>query len=173
MRIFIAVDFSPEEKHAMQLVQEKLKKSGLIGNEIKEEQFHMTLSFIGEVAEDAVKKLKQIVGKISFRPFFITWDSVDYFKSGEDWISYLATKDTACVTQLAEMVRKTLVYKNIKIDSKKFVPHITLFRRVAEPKPLSLSAPIKVRVDSVQLMQSELTKEGVKYHSLYEKSLRE
>ncbi|MCR5652008.1 MAG: hypothetical protein K6F86_12605 [Lachnospiraceae bacterium] len=51
MRLFIAIQFPDRIKHALSYIQQDMQSVGIKGNYIPEENFHLTLAFIGEYSD--------------------------------------------------------------------------------------------------------------------------
>ena len=123
---------------------------------------HITLQFLGDVAVDKVETIKQFVSNLRFSPFSVEFDRVGSWPRNEvAWVG----SENPC-QQLDDLVA------NIKgglsdgsRKARKFVPHITLARKVRR----KLHEPIKplcwpvVRVD---LIRSVLDNQGSQYESI-------
>jgi 2'-5' RNA ligase len=165
--MFIAVDPEPSPSEA---VREGLYPASP----------HLTLRFLGEVAEDRVETLAATLrGAVrGLSPFDLTLEGVGAFPSRNIprvvWVG--ATAGAERVTELAARVSDALAGVGIPRDVHAFAPHVTLFR-VRSPGDrrrarllLDGSAPPPpprtVHVVEVFLKESQLTREGPLHRTL-------
>ena len=74
MRLFLAVNLSPEMKNALTDVQRAMYDRGVRGNFTAAENLHLTLAFIGEYpSADAVM---DALSSVTFTPFDLALDGV-------------------------------------------------------------------------------------------------
>ena len=143
MRLFIAIRLSEEMKKALVACMHDLKKQGVDGNYVPAQNLHMTLAFIGEY--DDPSKVKEVIRRVplpEFRNFGnILWAGV---KGNQKLKTYV--KD----------LRAALSTEGIPFDNEKFVPHITLIRKVSAKKPYQVHLPkADMTVKKASLMKSE------------------
>ena len=102
MRLFIAIDIPEDLKEKLSRVVTRLKKFNLDAKWVNSANIHMTLKFLGEVAEEQLDKIKNIIsvtagnfgrlelstGKFGFFPnetsprvFFISTDKEEILKN--------------------------------------------------------------------------------------------
>ena len=67
MRLFIAIQFPERIKNALAYLQQDMKDCGMKGNYTKEENFHLTLAFIGEYSDTA--RVLSAMRTVPFKPF--------------------------------------------------------------------------------------------------------
>ena len=67
MRVFIAIILTEKMKYALGNVIHDMKKSGSRGNFTIPDNMHITLAFIGEVAD--VTEIEETLDEVEFRSF--------------------------------------------------------------------------------------------------------
>ncbi|MGP8076248.1 MAG: RNA 2',3'-cyclic phosphodiesterase [Thermoplasmata archaeon] len=141
---------------------------------------HLTLRFLGEVANERVGAIEQVLAPVGARvaPFDLTLEGVGAFPSAERprvvWVG--ATAGAAELVRLAGGVREALAAEVAAPGEEAFVPHLTLFRvrsafdrRRAEellrgevPAP----PPRHVRVAEFVLKESVLSNRGATHRTV-------
>jgi 2'-5' RNA ligase len=177
-RVFIAINFPPAIKERLYSIRDKL--SNLPCRWTKKENLHLTLLFLGYLNDQEVLETCQIVSQIGKKhsPFSLGLEKIIPGPPGKSprlvWAVGKPSND------LAELQRdlESALFERIPNDNEKgrsFAPHATLARikqwelqkMEAEEVPeinqeISLSFP----VDSIEVMESELKREGPEYHVL-------
>lgn len=138
-RYFIGIPLPPE-------VKKKLKVQSWPGlSRYKDEKlvpqnnWHITLAFIGSCDEEKVEKLKSLLQVFQWsEPFKVSVRNFGAFPSMEEgrvlWMGLEKGKEQ--IEELALKLRRQLDDLDISYDPKPFVPHITL-ARLRSPKNLS------------------------------------
>ena len=179
MRIFIAINFSAEEKQQILKLQTQLRSQAVRGSYPKPENLHLTLAFLGETPEEKINCLKEIIDGLKILPFEITFDHTGCFKRGRSGLWYLGIKpkpvDVGLTfllninSQLTNQIKKEKLY----FDKKPFRAHVTLGKYIKSPKPIVLTFdPIRISVNSISLMKSERL-DGVLTYTELHKYLQE
>lgn len=83
MRIFVGIDLKPPLKSEIIKLQSKIKPYAVKGNWKNEDDFHLTLKFLGDIREDHLIGLFETLEKIRghFNPFSIQLKGLDAFGS--------------------------------------------------------------------------------------------
>ena len=158
MRLFIAINFSEELEHSILKTIHRLKHAGVKGRYVSPENLHMTLAFLGEVADASA--VEAAIRKISWHPFELKLTGIGNFGSLV-WLGMDGGKD---LSALADRIRSALDEAAIRYDRKKFVPHITLIRKAAGHwKGIGTLGGTMV-VDHISLMKSEV-KDGKRVYT--------
>lgn len=170
MRTFIALEL-PDDFIADIAALSRRLKATLEGRFLQTETYHLTLAFLGDIAEadidaviDAMEAACTGVGTIPLQS-----DGLGKFGRASDATLWLGIAPAPELTQLAERVREELVARNIPFDDKPFKPHITLARRVRIPKidlP-ALAFPQESEASTVTLFKSTLARDGATYKPLH------
>jgi len=160
MRLFFTILLNDEVKIALQNLQEQLKAQVYKGSFTRPENFHLTLAFLGEIPESRVMALHQIIQKINFLSFEITFNRTSCFTHSrkELWWTGVDPYDPLLpnLKSIHEQLIKRLEKNDFSVDKKPFNAHITLGREIRHSQPIVLNCQeIKVMVDRIRLMKSE------------------
>lgn len=173
MRLFVAFDVPKKVKDYFLQLQKQLATDA--ARLVAPSDFHLTLKFLGEVPENKVEKIKEILSKIKFNSFAAKLDGTGVFPSEQRinvfWVG-IEPKDE--IIRIQNAVDAAL--KNIFPPDARFHPHITLARvKFVKDKPAfkQLLAKIKVepkefKIESFKLIKSILTKQGAVYEDVAE-----
>ena len=161
MRLFVSVNLTPEMKRCVKDHQTALKRESYGGRYPSEENFHITLAFIGEFSD--LPKVKAALGKVSFSPFEISAGGIGHFGS----IYYVrVNSEKRLLDALSEKVKLELQKAGVPFDPKKFKAHITVGRDVeCDATPNSLGSA-KMVVSEFSLKKSEFISGKRIYKSL-------
>ena len=178
MRLFVAVELSDAARAAVALVQRRVV-DGLRGpgrlRLVNPEQQHLTLVFIGEVAEERSRGIVQAMeGAIPLTPFRISFRQIGAFPPrGAPRVLILAAGDGAeASVRLHEFVANRLENEGVPREPRRFRPHLTLGRwRESRPsdrpsRDVKSEPAVDVDVDRVTLFQSRLSPAGPSYTRL-------
>lgn len=148
MRLFIAIQLSDELKKTIAGVRHDLKKKGIRGICIPTQNLHLTLAFIGETDDPGA--VKDALQNLSFKPFRLSLSDLGAF-GGLLWVGVKGSQE---LSDAAESVRDALDAAGLDYDRKKFVPHITIIRKVSgswerTPPPMG-----EMMVKKISLMQT-------------------
>ena len=144
MRLFIAIRLSDEMKKALVTCMHDLKKQGVEGNYVPAQNLHMTLAFLGEYDDPA--KVKEVIRKVPLPEFRLALSEKGNFGN----ILWAGVKGNQ------KDLRAALAAEGIPFDKEKFVPHITLIRKVSAKKPYQVHLPkADMTVKKASLMRSE------------------
>ena len=150
MRLFIAIDLSPELKKSLVGFMHDLKQKGIKGNYAPAQNLHLTLCFIGETKQ--ADEIKEAMKAVSYKEFRLALDETGRF--GDTF--WVGIKGSQKMKILAADLRKQLDLAGIAYDKKPLEPHITLIRKVSGPTTGKLSVPHdEMMVKKVSLMKSE------------------
>ena len=160
MRLFISINLSDSMKDALINVQNELFDHGVRGNYTSEENFHLTLAFIGEYPD--AEPVLDALSSVSFRPFDITLDGMGRF--GDLW--WAGMKDSSPLAAVVRRIRRALAENGIPFDRKRFSPHITLIRKASGEMPGVPIQSVTMTVDAISLMRSDRGRNGMIYTEL-------
>lgn len=179
MRLFIAINFDEDVKEKISEVREELRNSSSAGNFTREENFHLTLVFLGEVPGSRVREIEKIMEEIDEEPFELEFGKLGCFKrdrGGDIW--WLGCSRNRSLMNVQRQLSESLRAEGFKIEKKQYKPHLTLGREVViegsgkifGSKSLEQN-PVSVPVGQISLMLSERINGRLTYTSLYEKPL--
>ena len=162
MRLFIAIQFTDDVKKALLGTMHDLKQKGIKGSYTPAANLHMTLAFIGETRDkDEVKKA---MDRVLFTPFKLSVREMGTFGD----ILWAGVKGNQGLKGLAKDVRAQLDATGIPYDTKEFVPHITLVRKMGGTLPKGFPGPkADMMVKSISLMKSENKNGKTVYTEIY------
>ena len=171
MRLFIAIDFNELKDYFIEL---QSNIDGSLAKLKKVSTFHLTLKFLGKVADDKAKEVKDKLKEIKFTPFSLSLDKIGVFPS-ENYmrVIWIGVKPTEKVIELQKKIETSLKEFNFKKDFK-FHPHITLARVKAvndKEKFVKNLKDIKVEGEEIEvkdfrLVKSTLTPKGPVYEDI-------
>ena len=161
MRLFIAIRLSDEMKKALVTCMHDLKKQGVEGNYVPAQNLHMTLAFLGEYDDPA--KVKDVIRKVPLPEFRLSLSEKGNFGN----ILWAGVKGNQKLKTYVKDLRAALAEEGIPFDREKFVPHITLIRKVSAKKPYQVHLPkADMTVKKASLMRSEQKNEKMVYKEL-------
>jgi 2'-5' RNA ligase len=177
MRAFIAVDVS--NVAIAKLESDILSATGWNMKDVKSVEshnFHFTLIFLGEISDNDVNRIKEMLAGFSFESFTITYSGIGAFPKLAHarvvWVG-VDSEGAEKLTGLANNVVAKMSELGFKAD-KSFSAHLTLLRSKGRPVNASyISSKYQGqtfgndRIDKVHLKKSELTPSGPKYSNVY------
>ena len=174
MRLFTALIFPDEVKKHLSSLQFGLKKAKWVDFD----NFHLTLSFIGDHPSEVVAILKEEFAEITFDPFVIEFDGIGHFGSKNKINTlWVGIKECEALKSLQQDIDRAVKRCGLTPVRRKFVPHVTLarfnqgsFKDIAEYlQNLPLDATqLKLKVDHFYFMESVLKPSGAKYFEIEE-----
>lgn len=171
MRLFVAIQFSPEVHEALLRAQDALRLQGK-GRFTPPENLHLTLAFLGSVQtpDAAIRALQQVC----VRPFPITVQGIGFFGD----LCWAGARLSPELQDLQSQVARSLTKNGFSLEPRDFTPHLTLCRRYCPGKGYSPAA-IEAALDSstcmihrVDLMESISGDGRMYYRSIFSRELR-
>ena len=171
MRLFIAFMIPDDVSELLFDVQKNLVISG---KATLTHSFHLTLKFLGDVDEDKLSILIDLLSKIEFRAFTAELAGIGVFPEYSDSrVVWVGLEPHDAISRLRTDVEKVCAEMGFDPVSR-FHPHLTLARiKLLKDKQQfqhaleSLKVPdAKFQFDSFKLIKSVLTPEGPKYDVL-------
>lgn len=168
MRTFFALELPAEV--SMQVADWRDRQMGLVGRPIPPANFHITLAFIGELANDSLERLCLAVDAwlplADIHGSQLQLDRTGYWpRPGIYWLGPSAWPES--LSQLAIKLRHLATGSGAKRDRNPFAPHISLFRNCSTPPPAPLGIPtVTLPYRHFSLFESRQGKTGVSYRPL-------
>jgi len=141
IRTFIAVDVPEDIKEKIYDLEKELIKSG--GEGVKwegKEKFHITLKFLGDVNEDAIDSIYEVLSEKlnGFGKFHVIYKGVGCFPEiKRPRVIWVGCEDpTGKLFELQKIVEEKMNELGFEKEDKDYHPHITL-GRVKNPKNIS------------------------------------
>lgn len=133
MRAFIAIDFDKDTKKYLLSLQSRLKEESKNGNFSSDDNFHLTIRFIGEVDENGMESLADAIREaaMSFKAFDIRLNGVGFFTKGSKCVAWAGIEKNKNLDIFYKNLEKCLMREGFARDRQGLSPHITLGREVS------------------------------------------
>ena len=183
IRSFIAVELPAEVKAGLTRLQNQLKAGKHSPVKwVNPNSIHLTLKFLGDVP---VNKINEITGAMEtaareIPPFQLEVKDLGVFpnlnKVRVVWVGM--SGDITQLSRLQQRLESNLAALGFAPETRAFTPHLTLARLREQTTPderqnfgqligsTKFESVYKFRVDSINLMRSQLTREGAIYSCL-------
>jgi len=163
MRLFIAINFTPEIKETLSKAMSELKKQAISANLTRQENLHMTLAFIGE--SERVDDIAAVIDEVFEAPVDMTLALGGVGRFGNLYYANINSTDEAEIRNkkersklalYAEVLADRLRMEGFDIEDREFRPHVTLAREVNSYGAIKFSIPKKtMAVHRISLMRSD------------------
>ena len=180
IRSFIAIELPDELKEALVQLQIKLKLGKQPGVKwVDPYSIHLTLKFLGSVAADRVSEITRAMEEAAhgISPFHLEVKELGVFPNLRwaqvAWVGVSGEVDK--LGQLQQCLESHLARLGFNPESRPFTPHLTLARlrngvSLDERQKFGqliagtrFEASCAIEVDAINLMKSQLTREGAIY----------
>lgn len=171
-RLFVAL--RPAETQRQQLIATMGLVSGARWQ--SDAQLHLTLAFLGDVAEERAEELDAALATIDAPPVALQLAGAGSFASrGRVHSLWIGAEPADPLAGLAKKVRRAARQAGIAIEERAFVPHITVARLNASSGPIDgylaqwsdIRSPPSM-IASFGLYESRMGQSGSAYHCLAE-----
>ncbi len=165
-RVFFAIWPDSDAKTRLVRLGRSLQgESGCTGRATKVENIHLTLVFVGEVEPARLATLCRVAGEIptsAARAFDLMIEKIGYWK--HKGILYTALGSVPDeLLDLVSTLRGAVADAGFVLESRPYVPHVTLMRNASCPSLPELMGPIRWQVREWMLVRSEQTSDGPIY----------
>lgn len=161
MRCFIAAWPDEPTRIALSLLSDDVRQHAEHRSVSRPDDLHLTLAFIGELADDVAFDLSHAIAKLTFKPFALQLDTLGFFReAGVVWIG--ANETPQPLADLADRARALLDQMSVAYDRRPLVPHLTLLRGVKSFATQKI-APTRWRIASISLCRSDPTPRASRY----------
>jgi 2'-5' RNA ligase len=125
-RLFVGLELPPSCRAALSAIN-----PGLTGLRwLPEEQFHLTLSFLGEVEAPAEERLREGLGKVRIGPFYLPLRGIGIFDSGRRasviWVG--VGQGHPHLFALHRRIQDAILAAGLEPSLQAFHPHVTIGR---------------------------------------------
>jgi len=185
MRLFIALNLPEREKLRIHKAAAPLREAGFPVRWLEPDHYHLTLKFLGDVRSEIAPIAEKVMDRVAgeTRDFPLAVGGFGAFPTIRRprvlWIGVDPTPALRCLKQDLEW---GLANHGFERETRAFHPHITLGRadegegagsfRGLDALAAKLSYSGKVSVRSVDLMRSQLLRQGPRYSLLRESPLK-
>jgi RNA 2',3'-cyclic 3'-phosphodiesterase len=175
VRAFVALELTDEIRGRLKEAQQVLRGSSARLTLVDPPLIHITLKFLGEVADKDLPRLCDTLKGISFHPFPVSVGAVTLNNPKRPHTVWCSIDDRGTGKDLFRQVEDALAPLGFERETRPFTPHATL-ARVKEPDPSLLSA-IRIlekttyggcTIGGMKLKKSTLTPRGPIYEDLLE-----
>ncbi|MGB9906538.1 MAG: RNA 2',3'-cyclic phosphodiesterase [Candidatus Saccharicenans sp.] len=176
MRIFIAIDLTPEIKTRLAQTVRWLKPIAMNIKWVAPENYHLTLKFIGEVTESQVEIIKTVLEEVAARhgSFRLAVKGSGSFPPGQSrmrviWVGLEAGPE---LQALQSDLEDSLGRRGFEREERPFSPHLTIGRAREAQRQDRLKAELEklgskefgvMEVKEINLFQSLLRPNGPEY----------
>ena len=180
VRCFIAIELPDELKAGLTQLQSRLK----LGEQpwvkwVDPYSIHLTLKFLGSVALDRIDEITGAIEEAAqgMSPFYLEVKELGVFPNLKRvqvaWVGVRGEVDK--IGQLQQRIESNLARLGFAPESRPFTPHLTLARLRDRALPderqrfgqliasTGFEAAYTIKVDTICLMRSQLTREGAIY----------
>jgi len=174
LRTFMAVRTNTKIEEQVTKLQDFLKANGFFGSWPKKENAHLTLFFFGEIEDQKISVVENLMDKIvpPFKPFSLKVSEIGLFPNkGLPRVVWMKCEGNEILD----------LYKDLNVELKKhgfsfeerFTPHLTVGRLKEIPKNWDETIsgityePLNFECNAVELFSSILTYKGSVYNSIH------
>lgn len=180
MRLFIALNLPEEERERIHRAAEPLRQGGFPIRWVDSEAFHVTLKFLGDVRSEGVGVIERVLDRVAAetQPLPLKLGGFGAFPTIRRprvlWVGVDPSPALRCLKQDLEWGLASHGYER---ETRAFHPHVTV-GRTAEREGAGafrgideLSAGLEytgtVKLETVDLMRSHLSRKGPRYTRLH------
>jgi len=183
IRSFIAIELPGEVKAMLVRLQERLKAGGSPSTRwVNPNGIHLTLKFLGDTAVSQIQGITSVIESAvrEISPFELEIDKLGVFPNPNRvqvvWVG--VDGETSRLKHLQENIESGLVPLGFAAEARAFTPHLTLARLNQRAAPverqrfgqlisgMEFTETRRFTVDSVNFMESQLTREGAIYNRI-------
>ena len=183
VRSFIAIELPDELKEGLTQLQSQLKLSNPSAVKwVDPYNIHLTLKFLGNIAVGRISGITRAIEGATqgISPFHLEVKGLGVFPNLRRvqvaWVGVSGEIDK--ISQLQQRIESNLVPLGFAAESRAFTPHLTLARLRDRALPdererfgqlidvTKFEAGYTIEVDAINLMKSQLTREGAIYSRL-------
>ena len=132
------------------------------GRQLKPEQIHLTLRFIGSVDPEVATCLQQAAGQVSLPRFELAFDTLGYWPRPRVVWS-MPSQTPATLSELAAQLEQACVHCGLAAEKRAYVPHLTLVRNARQAPLSGTMKPLLWPVESFALIRSDTLPQGAVY----------
>ena len=176
MRLFIALNLPKKDRQRIYRAARPLREGDMPIRWLEPDHFHVTLKFLGEVANGQEASLEELVTKVaqSTKAFTTKFGGFGAFPTIRRprvvWLGIAANPELRCLKQDLEWALGDVGFE---AETRAFHPHVTLGRaddrggagafRGLDALMADMVFRGQVKVHTLDLMKSQLSREGSKY----------
>jgi RNA 2',3'-cyclic 3'-phosphodiesterase len=177
MRLFVALSIPSEVRENIASLMRTLRRADAKPRWVNPENLHVTLKFIGEVAEESVPSICGALQTIRpVEPLTLAFRGVGFFPNARrPNVAWIGIEAPPGLSNLAAAVNRALAPFGIAPETKPFVPHLTVARFKEARLLPALQGEIEKCKDhsfghfttaEIHLIESRLRSSGAEYTTL-------
>ncbi|MGY8778911.1 MAG: RNA 2',3'-cyclic phosphodiesterase [Longimicrobiales bacterium] len=179
MRVFIGINIPKKQRTRVHRAVRHLREGDLPVRWIEPDNFHITLKFLGEVRRERIPVIEEALERVAAgtRPFTTTLAGFGGFPTVRHpdviWIGAEASSVFRCMKQELEWALGDVGFGT---ETRAFHPHVTVGRvheargagvfRGLDTVLADLDLEVEIKVRTIDLMRSQLSKEDARYSVL-------
>jgi len=176
MRLFIAINLPPDLRQRLWEVAEPLRTAGYPVRWVAPDGVHLTLKFLGEVPPDREPQVVVAIGVAvqGAKRFTLPMGGFGAFPSlSSPRVVWAGCEPVPALELLQDRVEREMERLGFPLEGRPFHPHLTLGRvqrnaranafRDLESRINELAFAGEATVESVDLMESQLARDGARY----------
>ena len=173
MRLFIALEFSRRTRQALYESAAAFSRFCAKASLTKEENFHLTLVFLGEVPPERLPDVKSAMDQCRAAPVDLTITGPGRFRQRDGDTVWRGAEPAGELQALYTQLCSALEVRGFAAEDREYRPHVTLARRVRLQSGHSfeefaaLTPPLRQRIDAVTLMHSHSINGKLTYTPVY------
>ena len=179
MRLFVALELTPEVHAAVRAVVERLRGTDADVRWVRPDGMHLTLKFIGEVRPEKLEPIRKALADVTSESAVqLRFHGLGYFPNPRrPRVIWIGVEASANLAPLAAQLEAGLVPLGIEAENRSYVPHLTLGRFRSEERLARLQEEIATlpstefgsfETRALALFQSKLSPHGAEYTRLEE-----
>ena len=133
MRLFVGIDLPYKLKETLLQFQSELRSLGVKGSWKSEENFHLTLEFLGELDQEKIITLTEALSKVARinKPFKLSLGGIGAFPTMTRphtlWTAPMGSLSE--LSRLRDEIHLELANHGFVLENRQFKPHITIASR--------------------------------------------
>jgi 2'-5' RNA ligase len=137
-----------------------------LGRPQRPDQLHVTLVFLGAVAEPKLVEVHGVAARVTGAPFAVDFDRLEYWRKPRV-LALCASVVPPPLEALVAQLRGELAARQLPTESRPYVPHLTLARKITryEP-PAGAVEPLRWPAAAITLVESRSLASGSHYEPL-------
>jgi 2'-5' RNA ligase len=175
VRAFIALELPPQIRERLKGAQDTLRTCPARLTFVDPALIHITLRFLGEVADRDIPRLEEVLNTITFSPFPVAVGPVTVNNPKRPFTVWATIDDNGRGKELFRIVGDRLAPLGFARETRGFTPHATI-ARVKAPDPTLIPVIRSLdgtgygdcSISGMKLKKSTLTPRGPVYEDLLE-----
>ena len=175
VRAFFAVELTDDIRNQFYAVQDILRNSDAKLTCVDPSLTHITMKFLGDVSDDVMHCVQEIMSEFSFKPTEITVSGVRLHPKKRPRIVWADVSDNGWGEVTVAELDRRLAPLGIASETRLFTPHVTLGRIKRYDRSLRAAVEEvsgysfgRMSVDTITLKKSTLTPQGPVYEDIME-----